>query len=220
MPGAGPSETSATGLFRSAWRPKKAVIILWRRVETLSPDAYTELMEWVRTQAGDGETWRWLEAMATNETAIDATEAIGELTRLLQRRPPEPIREHAQLLRDLIWEASEPTSDWLTWRACQVCGRHWAVVDYEGVPLCPQHANPQALMHFLSEEGERFPGLVNHAARLAALSTQRGRGTDDPSEPLPPAGMVTLNGAELRSETQPLVDDGEQPEKIGLRTED
>src|SRR5687768_862911 len=106
----GPFGPSLTGLFESTWRPKRAVIVLWRRVETLNPDAYAELMEWVRANSADGETFHWLEAMATNEVVVDATGAIAELDRALRRQPPAPIDEHARLLRDLIWEACDLNS--------------------------------------------------------------------------------------------------------------
>src|SRR5262245_24211097 len=96
---------SLTGLFESTWRPKKAVIVLWRRVETLNPEAYAELMEWARASGADGETFHWLEAMAANEVVVDATGAIAELDRALRHQPPAQIEENARLLRELIWEA-------------------------------------------------------------------------------------------------------------------
>jgi hypothetical protein len=147
-------------------------------------------MDWVRGHSAEHETFRWLEAMATNEAQIDAYEACEELTRVLRGQPPPPVQEHAHLLRDLIWEASEPTSEWLTWPSCRVCSRRWAVVEYHGQFLCPRHSNPDALTRYLREEMERYPGLVDHSAKLALLTTRSERSLDD----APPAGGPGLNG--------------------------
>jgi hypothetical protein len=146
-------------------------------------------MEWVHAESAPGETWRWLEAMATNEATLDAAEAIGELTRVLERHPPGPIGEHAALLRDLIWEAGEPTNDWLTWRPCRLCSRRWAVRLFEGVPLCPGHRDTASLMRYLQDEMARYPGLVDHAARLAALAERLA------GEPAALAPAAATNGA-------------------------
>ena len=146
--------------------------VLWRRVETISPDAYAELMAWVETHAADGAPWPWLELMTTNEVAVDAAGVLAEVARLRERRLPEPVATQAELLWDLIWEASEPASDWLQWRPCRVCGRRWATSAYEGVLMCPRHQNPAVLRDYLLEETRRYPGLVDHTARLAALTAR------------------------------------------------
>jgi hypothetical protein len=184
LPKSGPNGSSLTGLFSLTWHPKKSVTVLWRRVETLSPAAYDEVMAWARDHAGPGESWRWLEAMATNEVAIEVAETLAELHRLIQRWPPEPIRAHAQLLWDLIWEASEPANDWLHWHPCRLCGRRWAVATYEGVPLCPRHQNSGDLIAFLRQEMARYPGLVDHSATLAVLEARQHQPTP-PARPSP-----------------------------------
>ena len=195
MSASGPSGPSIAGLFRSAWRPKKAVVVLWRRVETIDPEAYAELMEWVRAHRAADETFRWLEAMATNEVHVDADEAIDELARVLDRQPPEPIRSHAVLLCDLIWEASEPDSSWLRWPQCRVCGRRWAVVDFEGVPLCPQHANATSLLDYIREESRRYPGLVRWPPRIIAFLAQMSRRVELETEQVATTEAGLLNGA-------------------------
>lgn len=167
MSSSGPVGPSVTGLFRSVWRPRKSIIILWRRVETITPDEYNAIMDWAGTQVDEGFPARWLTSMATNEAPVDASQALNELDALLRRQPPEPAREPLQLLRDLIWEASDPDSDWLNWRPCRVCGRRWAVVAYDGVPLCPLHHTPAALTRHPRDEGSRFAGLADHEARSA-----------------------------------------------------
>lgn len=166
-----PLAPSSTGLFRSSWHPKKAVTVLWRRVETINPEAYTLLSEWVSAQKGGLAAWPSLAAMATNEVEIDPNSALPELTRLIGEGLPGPLREQVELLRDLIWEASDPNSDWLEWRPCRVCGRRWAVSNFQGFQLCPHHANVSALSDYLRSEMERYPGLVDHSGLIAALST-------------------------------------------------
>jgi hypothetical protein len=191
-----------TGLFESTWRPKKAVIILWRRVDTLSPDAYAELLEWVRAHSADDETVHWLEAMATNEVVVDAIGALAELDRVLRRRPPAEIEEHARLLRDLIWEACDLGSDWLTWRPCQVCGRRWATTTIEGVTVCPHHASPAVVVDFLQAEMTAYRGLVDHSDRLERLAAL----AVTPAVPILPvfAERARLNG--VASEIAPAPD--------------
>jgi hypothetical protein len=193
VPSRGPFGPSLTGLFEATWRPRKAVTVLWRRVETLSPDAYAELLAWVRSHAAGDERFPWLEAMATNEVAIDAAGAIAEIDRVLQRRPPEPIAASARLLRDLIWEAIDANSDWLTWRPCRICGRRWATAPLQGIALCPEHHHPAVLIDYLRAEMAAFDGLVDHSAVIARL--ERDVEAPAPRPPaLPPAAPVQ-NGA-------------------------
>lgn len=160
MPESGLPGSISTDLFRSAWRPRKAIIILWRRVETISPEAYADLLAWARTHAADGAPWHWLERMETQEASVEAAGVLDELDRLRRRSLPAALAEAAELLRDLVWEASEPASDWLLWRPCRRCGRRWAVAPYEGVLLCPRHSTPAGLRDYLREEAERFPMLA------------------------------------------------------------
>jgi hypothetical protein len=140
--------------------------------------------------------------MATNEVSVDAAAAIEELTRVLRLEPPEPLREQAELLRDLIWEASEASSEWLNWPVCHVCGRRWAVQTYEGYLLCPRHSNSSALMEHLRAEMERYPGLVDHLAKLALLSAQVSRRAILATEPAPPTEATALNGDETSRESR------------------
>lgn len=144
-------------------------MIQWRRVETISPDAYVDLMDWVHAHSAEGEVWPCLTAMTTNEVTIDPAAAIAELGRVLRGQPPEPIREQATLLRDLIWEAGDPNSNWLNWRPCQICGRRWVTVAYHGHLVCVGHANPAALIAYLKDEMSRFPGMIDNTSQITAL---------------------------------------------------
>lgn len=194
MPSRGPFGPSLTGLFEATWRPKKAVTVLWRRVETLSPDAYAELLTWVRSHAAGDERFPWLEAMATNEVVIDAAGAIAELTRVLQRQLPEPVAAQVRLLRDLIWEASDANSEWLTWRPCRICGRRWATAPLQGFSLCPQHYHPAVLIDYLRSEMAVLDGLVDHSALIARLERELAAPAPHlPSPPLP--AVLVQNGA-------------------------
>lgn len=174
MPEAGLPGSMSTDLFRFAWRPRKAVIILWRRVETISPEAHADLLAWARTHAADGAPWHWLERMETQETNVEAAGVLAELDRLRQRPLPPALAEAAELLRDLVWEAGEPASDWLLWRPCRRCGRRWAVAPYEGVLLCPRHRTPAGLRDHLREEAERFPMLAGDQGSSAPLAEPGG----------------------------------------------
>jgi hypothetical protein len=110
--------------------------------------------------------------MSTNEAQIDAAGALAELARLRQYDLPAPLVASVDLLWDLIWEASEPASDWLRWTPCRICGRRWAVARYEGLPLCPLHRTPEAVRDYLQDEMQRFPGIIDHGKHLAALTAQ------------------------------------------------
>lgn len=196
MPTPGQFGPSLTGLFEATWRPKKAVTILWRRVETIDPDAYAAVMEWVSHRGDPSDTFHWLEAMATNEAVVDPVGALAELEHLRRADPPGPIAESAELLRDLIWEASDSNSDWLTWPPCRLCGRRWATAPLAGVILCPRHRTAPALIDLLRAEMDRYPGLLDHAAlierlradpeavaaeaTLVADAQSNGAGPDDP----------------------------------------
>jgi hypothetical protein len=175
--------------------------VLWRRVETISPDAYALLVDWARASAA-GLPLRWLEAMAINEVEIEPVPAVQELDALLDLPPPAAITEHLRLLRDLIWEACDPNSDWLQWRPCRICGRRWATVPLETVILCPVHATPPVLIELLSAEMTTYGSLVNHRATIERLRQLPPARQARPG----PASHASTNGAHERTVEPDAVD--------------
>jgi hypothetical protein len=145
-------------------------MVLWRRVETITPEAYAQVIAWLEAADGELAGWPGLASLAINETIIDVPAIIAELERLLARSLADELAETIELLRDLIWEASDTNSDWLSWRACRVCGRRWAATNYCGTVLCPRHANPNSLSQFLRAEMQRYNGLLDYSDRLAELA--------------------------------------------------
>jgi hypothetical protein len=184
-----------TGLFEASWRPRKAVTVLWRRVDTISPDDYATVVDWARS-AVDGAPLPWLDAMATNEAAVEPAPAIAELTSLLQHAPPPDVAEAIETLRDLIWEASDSNSDWLAWRPCRVCGRRWATLPLEGVQLCPRHRAASVLLPVLRAEMATYDGLVDHTAAIARLEHAALAVVDVAGQNGAGAGMPLTHAAE------------------------
>jgi hypothetical protein len=150
--------------------------------------------------------------MATNEVVVDATGAIAELDRVLRRQPPAPIDEHAHLLRDLIWEACDLNSDWLTWRPCRVCGRRWATTMVEGVVACPRHSAPGSVAAFLRAEMAAYGGMIDHSGRLERLAALAAA----PAEPILPvfAERARLNG--IAPDDAPAFDLAEPPRESSV----
>ncbi|MCC6627357.1 MAG: hypothetical protein IT340_08140 [Chloroflexi bacterium] len=222
MPSAGQPASSLTGLFEATWRPRKSVTVLWRRVDTISPEAFAAVAAWARL-AVDSVPLPWLDAMATNEAAIEAAPAVAELDRLLQLAPPSAVADTIETLRDLIWEASDSNSDWLAWRPCRVCGRRWATLPLEGVSLCPRHYAPAVLLPLLREEMATYSGFVDHTATLERLARTRAPlTTADLALAGPPitngarGGLSPVHGSTPPADTvaEPLAGDSTEPTAV------